>query len=70
MSENYYHSLYVTLNSIFRYADPSQKWSYLEFFSDEAKLPLELREKCYENPPGKIAVMIVLEFTFILLYRL
>lgn len=42
----------------------------LEFFSDEAKLPLELREKCYENPPGKIAVMIVLEFTFILLYRL
>lgn len=31
---------------------------------------MELRENYYKNPLGKIAVMIDLEFIFILLYRL
>lgn len=40
-----------------------------DFYSGEAKLSLALREGCRENPLSKIAAMIGLEFTFMLLYR-
>lgn len=69
MSENNYH--YMELSAVSLDMQIAfRNGLILNFLSGEAKLPLALKEKCYKNPLGKIAVMIGLEFTFILLYRL